>query len=248
MAATNVDELRNGWYDNNARVMESLLMRFTAMDPLCEKYPSISPYANSLCNPLRFSDPTGKEVINGSVDADNNDYYKVVYDLAVNYKKYKDQNNNNIHLFAHGNKTSIEIATGINENGSISTKTIATPKELDTYLSETSKIWKEKENNSDVVLVLHSCQTGMGNGSIAEQMSEAFPNITVIAPSDKIQTTSEKEISISPTPTSGEGLGSWKVFENGIHVNSFSVSKNFNSYPTLGDRIKEFVNHLQRSY
>ena len=56
------DELGNGWYDNNARVMESLLMRFTAMDPLCEKYPSISPYANSLCNPLRFSDPTGLEV------------------------------------------------------------------------------------------------------------------------------------------------------------------------------------------
>ena len=62
MAATNADELGNGWYDNNARVMESLLMRFTAMDPLCEKYPSISPYANSLCNPLRFSDPTGLDI------------------------------------------------------------------------------------------------------------------------------------------------------------------------------------------
>ena len=62
MADANADELGNGWYDNNARVMESLLMRFTAMDPLCEKYPSISPYANSLCNPLRFSDPTGMDI------------------------------------------------------------------------------------------------------------------------------------------------------------------------------------------
>ena len=38
------------------------LMRFTAMDPLCEKYPAISPYANCLCNPLRFSDNDGKAV------------------------------------------------------------------------------------------------------------------------------------------------------------------------------------------
>ncbi len=56
------DELGNGWYDNNARLMESLMMRFTAMDPLCEKYPAISPYANCLCNPLRFSDPDGRAV------------------------------------------------------------------------------------------------------------------------------------------------------------------------------------------
>ena len=75
MAATNADELGNGWYDNNARVMESLLMRFTAMDPLCEKYPSISPYANSLCNPLRFSDPTGLDWITANYEGETFYFY-----------------------------------------------------------------------------------------------------------------------------------------------------------------------------
>ena len=80
-------ELGNGWYDNNARLMESLMMRFTAMDPLCEKYPAISPYANCLCNPLRFSDPTGLEITIAE-NADEFDKEKYNHNIAL-LKKIK---------------------------------------------------------------------------------------------------------------------------------------------------------------
>ncbi len=80
------DELGNGWYDNNARLMESLMMRFTAMDPLCEKYPAISPYANCLCNPLRFSDPTGLEITIAE-NADEFDKEKYNHNIALLKKK-----------------------------------------------------------------------------------------------------------------------------------------------------------------
>ena len=49
-------------YDFLARTYDPILARFTTMDPLCEKYYSISPYAYCGNNPVNLIDPTGKEV------------------------------------------------------------------------------------------------------------------------------------------------------------------------------------------
>lgn len=48
------------WYDYGARMKGD--WRFTTMDPLCEKYYSVSPYAYCLNNPVRFVDPGGDSV------------------------------------------------------------------------------------------------------------------------------------------------------------------------------------------
>ncbi len=50
------------WYDYGARIYNPTMGRFTTMDPLAEKYYSISPYAYCLNNPMRFTDPTGMAV------------------------------------------------------------------------------------------------------------------------------------------------------------------------------------------
>ena len=46
-------------YDYSARYMEPAIGRFTSVDPLAEKYYSISPYAYVGNNPLKYIDPTG---------------------------------------------------------------------------------------------------------------------------------------------------------------------------------------------
>lgn len=240
-----------GWYDNSARTLESVMQRFTSMDPLCEKYPSISPYAYCMGNPVNAIDPDGKEVINGINENPSEESVKrgqtpegnrIISQLAENYRKYRDNNDKIIHLFAHGASQAISIGGKTVDNE----LTITSAKELDAYLSENSKIWQKKDRIDGVVLVLHSCSTGKGKNSIAEQMSEAFPDIKVIAPSEDIQAASVKEMSISPTPTSNEGVGNWKVFKEGIYINTFDVNKNFNDYPTFGDRFREFINYLTR--
>ncbi|WP_353123854.1 RHS repeat domain-containing protein [Dysgonomonas capnocytophagoides] len=46
-------------YDYAARYMDPATVRFTSVDPLAEKYYSISPYLYVSNNPIKFIDPTG---------------------------------------------------------------------------------------------------------------------------------------------------------------------------------------------
>ena len=46
-------------YDYSARQYDPAIGQFTSMDPLCEKYYHISPYAYCAGNPVKFVDPTG---------------------------------------------------------------------------------------------------------------------------------------------------------------------------------------------
>lgn len=48
-------------YDYGARHYDATIGQFTTMDPLCEKYYHISPYAYCLGNPVVFFDPNGEE-------------------------------------------------------------------------------------------------------------------------------------------------------------------------------------------
>jgi len=50
-------------YDNNARQRDPLLNLFTSIDPLCEKYPWISPYAVCANNPLKYADRDGEDIV-----------------------------------------------------------------------------------------------------------------------------------------------------------------------------------------
>lgn len=50
------------WYDYGAREYDAVLGRFTTMDPMAEKYYSVSPYAYCLNNPILNIDPNGEDV------------------------------------------------------------------------------------------------------------------------------------------------------------------------------------------
>ncbi|WP_277639211.1 RHS repeat domain-containing protein [Bacteroides graminisolvens] len=73
-------------YDYSARLMDPALGRFSKVDPMAEKYYSISPYTYCLNNPMKYVDPNGTdvrvkrledgtyEVVGGTANSDLNIY------------------------------------------------------------------------------------------------------------------------------------------------------------------------------
>jgi hypothetical protein len=57
-------------YDFEARQLDAMIPRFTTMDPLAEKYYSVSPYAYCANNPVKYVDPDGRDIRIRYVDED----------------------------------------------------------------------------------------------------------------------------------------------------------------------------------
>lgn len=51
------------WYDYGARWMDASIGRWHSMDPLCEKYYSVSPYVYCMNTPINAFDPDGKKTV-----------------------------------------------------------------------------------------------------------------------------------------------------------------------------------------
>ena len=51
------------WYDFGARHYDPAVGLFTQIDPLCEQYPHLSPYAYCAGNPVRYVDPDGRKIL-----------------------------------------------------------------------------------------------------------------------------------------------------------------------------------------
>ena len=51
------------WYDYGARWMDAAIGRWHVMDPLCEKYYDVSPYAYCAGDPVNAIDPDGKSIL-----------------------------------------------------------------------------------------------------------------------------------------------------------------------------------------
>ena len=85
------------WYDYGAREYDPTTGMFTSMDPLCEKYYNVSPYAYCAGNPVRYVDPDGRtiQITNkdetwtytfGTTYDGQNKYIRSVYELLNTLK------------------------------------------------------------------------------------------------------------------------------------------------------------------
>jgi len=62
------EEIGLDWYYFGARYYDPVIARWLAVDPMADKYPSISPYVYCANNPLYYIDPNGCEIVGDSSD------------------------------------------------------------------------------------------------------------------------------------------------------------------------------------
>ena len=158
-----------GWSDNTARRLDNILGRFTAIDPLAEKFPDISPYASRANSPFHFIDPDGKETYAYFSPKDMKDFNTAI---RVTPK------NNDVNIYAHGNKDGKHIhiynasKSKVEKMDKDGIKRILIP--LISKAKETSK--------KTVTVILNSCYSGNGESSIGQQLSSDLKDVTIIAP------------------------------------------------------------------
>ena len=239
--AKELDE-ETGLYYYSARYMDPRLSLWLSVDPLAEKYPGVGSYVYCYNNPVKFVDPDGREVL---IFLDKNkEEDKTIIQGANNYP-----DDGAIHLFAHGSSKGISVVV----DGKI--KLIRNPKRLDEFLSSNSSIWKEKKRGDNVTLILHSCRTGEGDDSFAQNVSKDL-DVKVVAPDQRVYFSSEGEVGaykakfvddnneykrdlnnqIKSSERTNE-LGNWRVFENGEQTDSYKGNWKPKEKPGFVDNI-----------
>ena len=214
-------------YDSQARHYYATIMRTTTMDPMAEKYYHLSPYSWCGNNPIAFIDPDGKEKI-VSLDPDEKRSESITK-AAESYP----ENENVIHIWAHGGESKIQI---YDKESKIKEDKIETEEIID-YLSQNSELWGKVENGEAMIIVLHSCETGKGDNSIAQQLSESdvLSNTIIVAPTENIAIGLDSK-EIGPVKTKNEGgktytekdakgnikYGEWRKYHKGKLIDSFT--------------------------
>ena len=89
---------KDHWYDYGARFYDPALGRFHSVDPLLEKYYGTTPFAYVSNNPLRFTDPDGRDKLD-----------RIIRRAKRQYRKAERQN-------PQANNNSITMWTGKNGN------------------------------------------------------------------------------------------------------------------------------------
>ena len=219
-------DAETGYYYFGARYYNSDLSLWLSVDPMSDKYPSLSPYNYCEFNPLKYIDPDGQEKIirfrtqkpDSYTYQGKSIFKRYSQDLNIYSKnqrlfnqaqKYND-NEGIIHLFAHGSPGSVDMA----EHGEKDAQS------LYTFLLNNSEVYQKNfEKGETSLLIMHSCKTGKGDNSIAQQLSEiAETDLMVIAPSNNVSLKDGEQVKKN---------GTWNVFYKGKKIGRYSGQIDF---------------------
>ncbi len=85
------------WYDSKARMQEFQIPGFKSLDPLCENYYGISPYSYCAGNPVRYVDPTGKDITVLNLGHGKNQHSAMLIQNEQGKWQYFSVNGNNVY-------------------------------------------------------------------------------------------------------------------------------------------------------
>ena len=205
-------------YDYGARQYYSALPLWDRVDPLAEKYYSISPYAYCANNPVNFVDPDGKE---------KKKYLNAYETKYSDYNLYPDHTPGVLNIWAHGVKSdhyahyAWAIKAGTNISNAISFH--------ENVLTSSSE-WKESEGKN-LTIVLHSCATSELAKKLSENELFKDKNIVFIAPNATLVTNQNGSrvndkvfIKKNSTKVIKKESGKWIVYRDGVQIGTLPAT------------------------
>ena len=156
-----------------ARYYDSdILTGWLSVDPMADKYPSLSPYAYCAWNPVKLVDPDGEDPDIFMFPLEDKSY-------SVFYKgsKFIKQRDNAFQIMAHGNSSCMrEVRNG--KNVPESEGEINSAQKFDNVFRNNSK-WNLGKHKKGFSVVLFSCNTGKGNNSLAMNLSLEYGQLNI---------------------------------------------------------------------
>ena len=220
-----------GYHYFGARYYNSDLSLWLSVDPMADKYPSLSPYNYCAWNPLKIVDPDGMDTL---------------FSFACNTKD-KDRNKNNsnavrwfrgigdekdlVSLAMHGEKNKVQMSISGSDDGTKEIDVSAT--RLADIIDKSAGIGllptyeNNRKNGESTIFILYSCETGSGDDCFASKLSGELKNNIIIAPAGKLhvstKTTDKRHFLIKNIDRARKSQ-QWNVFVNGTKVGNFNGS------------------------
>ena len=221
------------WFDYGARHYDAVLGRWHTIDPLCEKYYDVSPYAYCSNSPVLHDDSNGlikRKYYNMDDDLDyNNNGIPDLNILLQDYRLFDDGGDRVFNFWAHGDATGFDYQEKeVHSRGPGSVDFFYNMIQNDTELKNSFERYKD----DGLIIVLHMCSTA----KFAERLSQdrRFKNVTFIAPNGNLQVRETKDkngktYSAEVLSPSKPNLlyGVWKSYRNGVNIANY----NYNSRP-----------------
>ena len=226
-------DYESGYHYYGARYYDSeLLTSWLSVDPMMDKYPTISPYAYCAWNPVKLVDPDGREKIPAFNINTTNDSERKDNRRLQGWARSYTRNRGVIHLFAHGINNQEGTNKGVYTYVNGEERILSSAGELYDFLMSNSFIFnnhnKEGEASQTSILVMHCCSTGQEN-AIAQQSSEML-DLLVIAPSNPVVVSSSpsnhNNVKPSDYTEKVKDNGTWNIFYRGELMESFNGSTN----------------------
>ncbi len=200
----------HGWdcYDYGSRWYDASIIGWNCIDRLSEKNYRVSQYGYCDSNPIRYFDDKGNEKIDALPQNDRQTNI-----LRTEISSFVDAPDV-INIWGHGIEGQNELL--------LNDKVVSTPSRFEEFLSENSIVWKTREDNEPVTIVLHCCSST--NFSQMLSKDKRFKNVTIIAPNSDIIVGRSKKTKRFITSYL-EGKGKWTGFKNGKEIKEMSFGK-----------------------
>ena len=203
-----------------ARYMDHELMTmWLSVDPMTDKYPSISPYNYCMWNPIKLVDPDGMDTIFSLATNTNNTQVNVDNLKILKFARHEGNIPGVTSIAMHGSDNGQRIymsdASGASE---IPLNSDLFLLYIDQHPIFDAPDYKSSKDGTPV-FILYSCHSGEYQDSFAEQLSRKT-NGLVIAPNGTLFVNPQGSCYIEDS--SGKPNGVWNVFCNGEFVTSFS--------------------------